>query len=183
MAFQNYALYPHMTAFDNIASPLRSRHVKAAEVSARVNETARMLRIDHVLSHLPKALSGRAKKQRTALARSLVARPSARRSGATTRCAKRRRDRLGLVGPGKWLFSPANAAAAKTENAKARTVAGMTLRMVPPSSSGASLAVLTDGAMNSNSAKKPRPRAYAIPVPGASTSALRRSASAGVAGL
>jgi len=75
MAFQNYALYPHMTAFDNIASPLRSRHVTAAEVDARVKETARMLRIDHVLDHLPKALS-QGQKQRTALARSLVGRPS-----------------------------------------------------------------------------------------------------------
>jgi multiple sugar transport system ATP-binding protein len=75
MAFQNYALYPHMTAFDNIASPLRSRHATEADVNARVNETARMLRIDHVLSHLPKALS-QGQKQRTALARSLVGRPS-----------------------------------------------------------------------------------------------------------
>jgi len=75
MAFQNYALYPHMTAFENIASPLRSRHVPEAEITARVNETAHMLRIDHVLDHQPKALS-QGQKQRTALARSLVGRPS-----------------------------------------------------------------------------------------------------------
>ena len=75
MAFQNYALYPHMTAFDNIASPLRSRHVTEAEVTRRVHETAQMLRIDHVIDHLPKALS-QGQKQRTALARSLVGRPS-----------------------------------------------------------------------------------------------------------
>ena len=75
MAFQNYALYPHMTAFDNIASPLRSRHLPAAELTARVHEVARMLRIDHVIDHLPKALS-QGQKQRTALARSLVGRPS-----------------------------------------------------------------------------------------------------------
>ena len=75
MAFQNYALYPHMTAFDNIASPLRSRQATGADVVERVNETARMLRIDHVLDHLPKALS-QGQKQRTALARSLVGRPS-----------------------------------------------------------------------------------------------------------
>jgi multiple sugar transport system ATP-binding protein len=74
MAFQNYALYPHMTAFENIASPLRSRHVTETEIAPRVNETARMLRIDHVLDHLPKALS-QGQKQRTALARSLVGRP------------------------------------------------------------------------------------------------------------
>ena len=47
----------------------------AAEIAPRVNETARMLRIDHVLDHLPKALS-QGQKQRTALARSLVGRPS-----------------------------------------------------------------------------------------------------------
>jgi multiple sugar transport system ATP-binding protein len=75
MAFQNYALYPHMTAFENIASPLRARSVTEAEIAPRVNETARMLRIDHVLDHLPKALS-QGQKQRTALARSLVGRPS-----------------------------------------------------------------------------------------------------------
>ena len=75
MAFQNYALYPHMTAFENIASPLRARHVTQAEIGLRVNETARMLRIDHVLDHLPKALS-QGQKQRTALARSLVGRPA-----------------------------------------------------------------------------------------------------------
>jgi len=75
MAFQNYALYPHMTALENIASPLRSRQVPEAEVEQRVHETARMLRIDHVIDHLPKALS-QGQKQRTALARSLVGRPS-----------------------------------------------------------------------------------------------------------
>jgi multiple sugar transport system ATP-binding protein len=74
MAFQNYALYPHMTAFENIASPLRARHVAEAEIAPRVHETARMLRIDHVIDHLPKALS-QGQKQRTALARSLVGRP------------------------------------------------------------------------------------------------------------
>ena len=74
MAFQNYALYPHMTAFENIASPLRARHAPEAEIAPRVHETARMLRIDHVIDHLPKALS-QGQKQRTALARSLVGRP------------------------------------------------------------------------------------------------------------
>ena len=75
MAFQNYALYPHMTAFENIASPLRSRRLPEAELTKRVHETARMLRIDHVIDHLPKELS-QGQKQRTALARSLVGRPS-----------------------------------------------------------------------------------------------------------
>ncbi len=75
MAFQNFALYPHMTAFENIASPLRSRSLGEAAVKTQVHEAARMLRIDHVLTHLPKALSN-GQKQRTALARALAAKPS-----------------------------------------------------------------------------------------------------------
>jgi multiple sugar transport system ATP-binding protein len=74
MAFQNFALYPHMTAYENIASPLRAKQTVAADLDARVNEVARLLRIDHVLGHLPRALSN-GQKQRTALARSLVSRP------------------------------------------------------------------------------------------------------------
>lgn len=75
MAFQNFALYPHMTAFENIASPLRSRRLDQAAVDKQVHAAAELLRIDHVLSHLPKALSN-GQKQRTALARALVAEPS-----------------------------------------------------------------------------------------------------------
>ena len=74
MAFQNFALYPHMTAYENIASPLRAKQTTKAELDARVHEVATLLRIDHVLSHLPRALSN-GQKQRTALARSLVSRP------------------------------------------------------------------------------------------------------------
>ncbi|WP_158806140.1 MULTISPECIES: ABC transporter ATP-binding protein [unclassified Acidisoma] len=75
MAFQNFALYPHMTAYENIASPLRSRRIAQSEVDQRVHEVAKLLRIDHVVSHLPKALSN-GQKQRTALARSLIAKPN-----------------------------------------------------------------------------------------------------------
>ena len=75
MAFQNFALYPHMTAFENIASPLRSRRLNAEALQKQVHAAARLLRIDHVLSHLPRALSN-GQKQRTALARALVAEPS-----------------------------------------------------------------------------------------------------------
>lgn len=74
MAFQNFALYPHMTAFENIASPLRSRSLGESAVKQQVHEAATMLRIDHVLSHLPRALSN-GQKQRTALARALAAKP------------------------------------------------------------------------------------------------------------
>jgi len=75
MAFQNFALYPHMDAFENIASPLRARHVAEAEVRKKVHEVAGLLRIDHVLDHLPRQLSN-GQKQRTSLARSLVHGPA-----------------------------------------------------------------------------------------------------------
>jgi multiple sugar transport system ATP-binding protein len=75
MAFQNFALYPHMDAFENIASPLRARKLPEAEVKQRVHEIASLLRIEHVLDHLPRQLSN-GQKQRTSLARSLVHGPS-----------------------------------------------------------------------------------------------------------
>ncbi|MGI9416311.1 MAG: ABC transporter ATP-binding protein [Geminicoccaceae bacterium] len=74
MAFQNFALYPHMTAFDNIASPLRALGQSDADVRKGVQQVADLLQIDHVLTHLPKALSN-GQKQRTSLARSLVRGP------------------------------------------------------------------------------------------------------------
>jgi multiple sugar transport system ATP-binding protein len=74
MAFQNFALYPHMPAFENIASPLRAKQVPENELRRRVETVARMLRIDHVLSHAPRELSN-GQKQRTSLARALVAEP------------------------------------------------------------------------------------------------------------
>jgi len=75
MAFQNFALYPHLPAFENIASPLRARRRPEDEIRSRVHTIAGLLRIDHVLHHLPRALSN-GQKQRTALARSLVSGPS-----------------------------------------------------------------------------------------------------------
>ena len=74
MAFQNFALYPHMTAFENIASPLRARKIAEAQIVRQVQEVAELLRIEHVLSHTPKQLSN-GQKQRTSLARSLVHKP------------------------------------------------------------------------------------------------------------
>ena len=72
MAFQTFALYPHMSAFDNIASPLKQKGLDRDEIERRVRGTASMLKIEHVLSHNPGALSN-GQKQRTALARALVA--------------------------------------------------------------------------------------------------------------
>ncbi len=74
MAFQNFALYPHRTAFENIASPLRALKASEADIRQDVHRVAELLRIDHVLSHLPKALSN-GQKQRTSLARALVRGP------------------------------------------------------------------------------------------------------------
>jgi multiple sugar transport system ATP-binding protein len=74
MAFQNFALFPHMTAFDNIASPLAARRTSAAKTAEGVKSIARLLKIEHVLGHAPRELSN-GQKQRTALARALVAAP------------------------------------------------------------------------------------------------------------
>jgi multiple sugar transport system ATP-binding protein len=74
MAFQNFALYPHMSAFENIASPLRSRKLDAGTIDRRVRQIAALLKIDHVLGHTPRELSN-GQKQRTSLARALISEP------------------------------------------------------------------------------------------------------------
>ena len=73
--FQNYALYPHMTAFDNIAFGLRLRKLPQDEIEERVNWAAGMLGIAALLGRRPKALSG-GERQRVALGRALVRKPS-----------------------------------------------------------------------------------------------------------
>lgn len=74
VAFQNFALYPHMPARANIASPLLARRLPTDEVERRVQAVASLLKIGHVLGNPPRALSN-GQKQRTALARALVAEP------------------------------------------------------------------------------------------------------------
>jgi multiple sugar transport system ATP-binding protein len=74
MAFQNFALFPHMSAYDNIASALTARRTPAAEIRRRVDTVAQLLKIGHVLGHAPRELSN-GQKQRTALARALVGDP------------------------------------------------------------------------------------------------------------
>jgi multiple sugar transport system ATP-binding protein len=73
MAFQNFALFPHMTARDNIASGLRAR-AGAGDVATRVAAISKLLKIEHVLDHTPRELSN-GQKQRTALARALIGNP------------------------------------------------------------------------------------------------------------
>ncbi len=75
MAFQNFALFPHMDASENIASPLVARKQNKSAIKNGVESLARLLKIDHVLSHKPKELSN-GQKQRTALARALAGEPS-----------------------------------------------------------------------------------------------------------
>ncbi|MBK1868738.1 ABC transporter ATP-binding protein [Aestuariivirga sp. YIM B02566] len=74
MAFQNFALFPHFDAFENIATPLRARAQSAAQIKEGVARVAKLLKIDHVLSHAPRQLSN-GQKQRTALARALASSP------------------------------------------------------------------------------------------------------------
>ena len=74
MVFQNYALYPHMTVFDNMAFGLKLRKTPKTEIKRRVHEAARILEIEHLLDRKPKALSG-GQRQRVALGRAIVREP------------------------------------------------------------------------------------------------------------
>ena len=74
MVFQNYALYPHMTVFDNMAFGLKLRKTPKDEIKRRVDEAARILDISHLLDRKPKALSG-GQRQRVALGRAIVREP------------------------------------------------------------------------------------------------------------
>jgi sn-glycerol 3-phosphate transport system ATP-binding protein len=76
MVFQNYALYPHMSVFQNLAYGLRQRRTPRAEVDRRVRETAALLDIDELLDRKPGQLSG-GQRQRVAMGRALVRRPQA----------------------------------------------------------------------------------------------------------
>lgn len=74
MVFQNYALYPHMTVYDNMAFGLKLKKVPKDEIKRRVTESARILDIEDLLKRKPKALSG-GQRQRVALGRAIVRKP------------------------------------------------------------------------------------------------------------
>ena len=74
MVFQNYALYPHMTVFENMAFGLKLRKFKKAEIKQRVQDAAEILGIHELLERRPKALSG-GQRQRVAVGRAIVRKP------------------------------------------------------------------------------------------------------------
>lgn len=71
MVFQNYALYPYMTVYENVAFGLRARKVPAAEIDPKVKRTAEMLAIGHLLNRYPRQLSG-GQLQRVAIGRAVI---------------------------------------------------------------------------------------------------------------
>ncbi|MGF6573333.1 multiple sugar transport system ATP-binding protein [Paraburkholderia sp. GAS333] len=76
MVFQHYALYPHMTVYDNMAFGLRNSGVDASEIERRITEAARMLELDPLLRRRPAQLSG-GQRQRVAIGRAVVKEPEA----------------------------------------------------------------------------------------------------------
>jgi multiple sugar transport system ATP-binding protein len=75
MVFQSYALYPHMTVYDNLAFGLRNKKVPKAEIDERVRRAAQILQLDPLLKRKPKQLSG-GQRQRVALGRAIVREPA-----------------------------------------------------------------------------------------------------------
>jgi ABC-type sugar transport system ATPase subunit len=76
MVFQSYALYPHMTCFENLALNLKLKKVPGREIEERVRETARLLEIGDLLEKRPRELSG-GQRQRVAVGRALIRKPAA----------------------------------------------------------------------------------------------------------
>jgi sn-glycerol 3-phosphate transport system ATP-binding protein len=76
MVFQNYALYPHMSVYDNMAYGLRNRRVPKTEIDRRVREAARILELEPLLARKPRQLSG-GQRQRVAMGRAIVREPKA----------------------------------------------------------------------------------------------------------
>ena len=94
MVFQSYALYPHMTAYDNMAFALKLRGMSKADIDARVKEAAGILGIGELLGRRPKDMSG-GQRQRVAVGRAIVRHPArvpVRRAALESRCEAPRAD-------------------------------------------------------------------------------------------
>src|SRR4030095_10456595 len=76
MVFQSYALYPHMTSYENLALNLRLKKISPSEIDRRVHETAKTLEIEDLLNKRPRELSG-GQRQRVAVGRALIRNPQA----------------------------------------------------------------------------------------------------------
>ena len=76
MVFQSYALYPHLTVYDNIAFSLKLKKVSKDEIDRRVQDAAKVLGLDPYLDRKPRALSG-GQRQRVAMGRAIVREPAA----------------------------------------------------------------------------------------------------------
>ena len=76
MVFQSYALYPHMTVFDNLAFGLKLMKTPKDDIKRRVEEAAKILDLEKLLDRKPRALSG-GQRQRVALGRAIVREPAA----------------------------------------------------------------------------------------------------------
>ena len=74
MVFQSYALYPHMSVYDNMSFPLQMQHMKKPDIDKRVKNASRILGLDNFLQRKPRALSG-GQRQRVALGRAIVRNP------------------------------------------------------------------------------------------------------------
>ena len=74
MVFQNYALYPHMSVFNNMAYGLKNRGISKEEINNKVNDVAKLLEIDQLLTRKPSMLSG-GQRQRVAMGRAIVRNP------------------------------------------------------------------------------------------------------------
>jgi multiple sugar transport system ATP-binding protein len=75
MVFQNYALYPHMSVYKNLAFGLKQRRLPKSDINVRVDQAAKMLGIGELLSRKPKELSG-GQRQRVAMGRAIVRNPN-----------------------------------------------------------------------------------------------------------
>jgi len=105
MAFQNFALFPHMSAEKNIASSLEVTEPSKSRIAESVRGVAKLLKIEHVLDHAPRALSN-GQKQRTALARAMVGSPSLLLLDDPLRNVDAKRSNLATWHTGRYLSAP-----------------------------------------------------------------------------